>query len=488
MEEREISIVDLIVEILLHWRIFIIWMVGGAVLLGAFSYMRSGNTAKQQQTQAEAMARGELEKLFTEEEMRNAGYVAAYEKAYLEKEDYRTEALFMQLDPYHVSRAEATVTVIAEDQQGTYEVARAYKDIVESGEFFTRVAESIGTETVGVSELIYLDKSTEKTEIAIALGNNGSDAFRMDTPYDSGLGTFKIIAVYDDEEKCRTMLDSAVAFIMEKQSDIEKTLGKHEIAVVNESFGIVSDMEIANAQRTILNDIASMKKNLSDAKNGLSDKEQQYYEFLTSDAAQTEETISPATVSTPHVSVKYVLLGAVMAAFVYAFILLLVYIFNTKIRATDNLQELYGLAQLGTIPAAAGKKKFLDVVDRWIVSIRDHNKRQFSSEEALELAAVAAKMAAGKEALQEICLMGCGLKERSLEVCEKIKTRLEKESIHVNILNNVLYDAEVLEELEKAKGAILVESAGSTLYNEIAEELELLRRQGIKALGGILVE
>ena len=43
MNEREISIVDLMVDILLHWRAFIIWMLIGAVALGAFSYVRSVN-------------------------------------------------------------------------------------------------------------------------------------------------------------------------------------------------------------------------------------------------------------------------------------------------------------------------------------------------------------------------------------------------------------------------------------------------------------
>lgn len=128
----------------------------------------------------------------------------------------------------------------------------------------------------------------------------------------------------------------------------------------------------------------------------------------------------------------------------------------------------------------------LGVVDRWILTIRDHNKRQFSPEEALELSAVAAKMAAGKEGLQDICLMGCGLKDHSLDICGKLKARLEEEGLHVTILNNVLYDAQMLEELEGARGVILVESVGATLYNEIAAELELLKRQDIRALGGIL--
>lgn len=29
MEEREINLADLMAEILLHWRMFIVWMLGG---------------------------------------------------------------------------------------------------------------------------------------------------------------------------------------------------------------------------------------------------------------------------------------------------------------------------------------------------------------------------------------------------------------------------------------------------------------------------
>ena len=52
----------------------------------------------------------------------------------------------------------------------------------------------------------------------------------------------------------------------------------------------------------------------------------------------------------------------------------------------------------------------------------------------------------------------------------------------------MLYDAQAMGELEKMKGAVLVEGVGSTLYQEIVEELKILNRQGIKVLGGILVE
>ena len=49
------------------------------------------------------------------------------------------------------------------------------------------------------------------------------------------------------------------------------------------------------------------------------------------------------------------------------------------------------------------------------------------------------------------------------------------------------YDG-AMEKVSAAQGAVLVEKAGSTLYNEIVAELELLKRQEIPVLGGITVE
>ena len=150
--------------------------------------------------------------------------------------------------------------------------------------------------------------------------------------------------------------------------------------------------------------------------------------------------------------------------------------------------ELFGISQLGLIPGQQKKKKFLGFIDGWILALRDHNKRKFSSEEAMELAATAVKISAGKNMLDTVYLMGCDLKEGAMELCQQIKGKLEQENIHVHVLNNVLYNAEILEQLEEAKGVVLVERAGSTLYTEIVKELELLKRQEIKAIGGIVVE
>ena len=74
MKEREIDLLDMIADILSHWRGLLIAIVLGAVLLGAFSYTRSyrnmQNMQNMQSQEAENTSEDEMtieEKLRSEE-------------------------------------------------------------------------------------------------------------------------------------------------------------------------------------------------------------------------------------------------------------------------------------------------------------------------------------------------------------------------------------------------------------------------------------
>ncbi len=58
MEEREIDLKDLAVKVLLHWRGVIIMMLIGALLMGGYSYMKTGKEEKAQIAAREAQASG----------------------------------------------------------------------------------------------------------------------------------------------------------------------------------------------------------------------------------------------------------------------------------------------------------------------------------------------------------------------------------------------------------------------------------------------
>lgn len=473
MKEREINLIDLSIEVLLHWRMLIVWMLIGG-LAGTFWGMRSKNEIKVD------FRLPEKYQYLSEKEIANVNWVIACEETYRRKESYLKKSALMKMNPNQVSKAEATIAIETEDRQKSRDIEKVYEDIMQSGELMARVAEDANIEIMGIDEMILLNRDNAEPGIAVRDTTNSIISQMINViDVSEDKNTFRIIVKHDDEAQCKKMLETVIAFLKEKQPDIESVLGEHEIAVVNESFAVVADTNIGELQKKNLIELAELQETLSNAKNKLSDIEQQYYNFLMNGTELT---------TTSDISIKYVLVGAALAAFFYAFLIFLIYIMNTKIRFTDGLQELYDIPQLGMIPMEKSNKRLFGFIDEKIISLRERNKRQFISEEALELASAAVKISAGKEALQEVFLIGCGLKERAFEVCEKIKEHLERNGIQVKILNNVLYDARMMEELENAKAVVLAESVGVTLYSEIAEELELLKRQKITVLGGILVE
>ena len=291
-----------------------------------------------------------------------------------------------------------------------------------------------------------------------------------------------------DEEACQKLAEAIKTYISEEQKQLNDELGQHALVLVSETTGSVMNKNIMDDQIKCRNEIASLQSAIAATKADFTEEQKRYYELLTWEEAEQpvqNVTAEENSVPTPAVSKKYVLLGAVLFVFIYAVVICMVYIFNTKLRVSDELQSIYGIPQIGLVVRESDRKVFLD---KWVDSLRNYGKRKFTAEQSMELAFAAVKIAAVKNGLNNICLMGCNLSAGADKVCESLKAALEKEQISVSVLDNVLYDAEAMEKMDAMQGAVLVEKAGSTLYNEMVGELELLKRQDIKVLGGIIVE
>ena len=74
------------------------------------------------------------------------------------------------------------------------------------------------------------------------------------------------------------------------------------------------------------------------------------------------------------------------------------------------------------------------------------------------------------------------------DVPQAMADKLKSGVINASVLDNVLYDPANTEKLGEMDGAVIIEKAGRTLYSELTEEIELLKRQQIKILGCVIVE
>lgn len=492
MEEREIDLLDMIADILSHWRGLVVALVIGAVLMGGLSYVKSyqniqniqnAQPIEEETTLDAATVEKQLMQLEeTLEESQKAAVLTTMddEREYIWKENYAENSVYMQLDPFNIAQRQLVYQIKATEENQNQSLGTTYGDVLDNVGMYNWVEEKTGVPAAYVKELI-----TVSTTSAISIAN---DQFAGTV----GTDRLKITVIQKDEESCKELSDAVKAYVEQQKATLATEVGNHELILLSESAGMTLGMDVMNRQIDYGNQVSNLRSGIASAKAGFTADQAKYYDLLTWEEGMDEAEIvqkdtveEQAVAVSPSVSKKYILLGAVLFAFVYAGILFLVYIFNSKLRVSDELQSLYHIPQIGVV-VKDSKKKF--ILDKWVDDLRHYGKRKFDAEQSMELAFVAVKIAAVKNKLNTICLMGCNLEAGAGSVCENLKTALEKEGINVTVLDNVLYNAESMEKVEAMTGVVLVEKSGSTLYNEVANELALLKRQDITVLGGIIVE
>lgn len=491
MEEREIDLLDMIVDILSHWRGILVALIVGAVLMGGISYAKSYHSIQAAQSAEEVIldktavekSLAELEDTMTDSDKAAVLTTLDDEREYFYKEKYVRESVYMQLDPLNIAQTELAYKVQAEDDLLAQQLGAVYENLIDSVGMYDWVEQQTGVPSAYVGDLI-----TVRTNSRITLTDNDK---KVTLEGNFECDSLKVTIMQADTDACRELTDAVKSYIGQQKENLSTEVGNHSLILVSETSGIVMNTDVMDDQVEYRKDISEARKEITSAKADFSEHQKQYYNMLTWEETEEPElnqkdtTEEQPVVASLSVSKKYLLLGAVLFAFAYAGVLALIYIFNSRLRATDELQNLYHIPQMGVVVKDSGKKF---IVDRWIDDLRHYGKRKFSAEQSMELAFAAVKIAAAKNGMNNICLMGCNLAAGAGNVCESLKATLEKEAIAVTVLDNVLYNAETMEKIDQVTGVVLVEKAGSTLYNEITRELELLKRQEIAVLGGIVVE
>ena len=482
MQEREMDLLDMIADVLSHWRGLIAALVLGAVLMGGFSYMKSLHAVQNVQQQ-ESVVREEatvqeqltqMEQSLDDKSRATVLTVVDDEKEYDLKKTYSENSIYMQLNPLQTVQTELIYQVQTADVNKDGQLGALYTSLLNNVGLYDWVAQQTGIEAGCVGELI-----SAVTVSSLTIPS---------TEMSLGTNCVKVSILQSDAETCQKLAEAVKTYISEEQKQLNNELGLHALVLISETTGSVMNKDLMDEQIKCRNEIASLQSTIATAKADFTEEQKRYYELLTWEEAEQlaqNVTAEENPVPTPAVSKKYVLLGAVLFAFVYAVVICMVYIFNTRLKESDELQSLYDIPQIGLVVRESGRKVFLD---KWVDSLRHYGKRKFTAEQSMELAFAAIKIAAVKNGLNNICLMGCNMSAGADKVCESLKAALEKEQISVSVLDNVLYDAEAMEKMDAMQAAVLVEKAGSTLYNEVAGELELLKRQDITVLGGIIVE
>ena len=344
MKEREIKLFDLFFELLLKWRMMIVAIVIGGILLGGYTYLQSVNAYKMQnnlEIQENVDGHGEnllsVENVLTDEEKNNVKNVLSYE----EYSEYRNNSLIMQMDANSVSTMDMIFSVDTPNEKDKIIIFSVYSQIIKNGIVEWLIQKGVEPkEAAQVAELVTVKVDMGNQNEALLAGKKG---------------VIMVSIMHVDETQCKTLADEVKVFILEKEVELEAVYGEMEVNLVEEIYAKLSSLDILNKQRAILTNAVAGNVTAESLKMEFSDNEMKYYELLKrlnkddEDEGNIEngETISAVVaIQQPAIDFKFTILGMIAFAFLYVFSYLLgIYstIKSVQQTAWQNFTILYNL-------------------------------------------------------------------------------------------------------------------------------------------------
>ena len=259
--------------------------------------------------------------------------------------------------------------------------------------------------------------------------------------------------------------------------------------MVNKSVSTVYSKEVYDKQIANQNTIISLKKSIAAAIDVFKEEEKAYYELKTNavlrenEETEAEAEIKPEEIVIPKVSVdkKKLAVGLVGGVFVYALIICIGYIFNGKVKDSDDFERLYGIANLGKIYRNIDKKG----LSKAIYSLKRRGRKALPIEEAEKLVSLNVAAVAKANDAKNVAIIGGDYDTKSLS--ERIEKELRSEGKTVTILNDFLYSSEEAERLKDLDAVAILAKSKRTKYNELGEIVDILDNRGVKILGGVMI-
>ncbi len=464
MENRELNIWDMFWFICTKWRKIIISMIVFAIVLGAFSYYRSymavqAELQKQTETELKDIELSEEEKYYVDSYL---GYKDVYDK----QVEYNAESKIMNLKAnefyllslnYYIDNDYIVEYPMVNKFNNVNAISYAYKSIIADA---------------GLGEAVDC--------------NNEYGAIEAEEN-----AVFTISIYGESEEECYALSEQVKGIVKEAYSTVEKQFGEHKVYDIAETCVLTSDIDMLDFQKMSIDKLNAYGKLVMDMEAKFTANAKLYVELYEKQMKKENDSQIGADRESltlkAGVSKKYILLGAIIGAFLAVGLYALGYIFNSKIQYEDDFQKLYGLHVIGKVKSE-NKKKLFAFLDSFIDKMRNANMVVLSEEERINMLIGALLLQAKNHNLKELVLSGRLYTDKQKELVKRISSDLKENGIGVKCTDSVLYDIKALEQNEQAKNIVLVECAGSAKYEWIKQEIMNNRFCGVEILGAVIIK
>ena len=458
-DNLEIDLIDLGKYVLRRWKVLIIGMVIGAVVLGSYGYYKSAKTVSVTTGEAVTNSATGVEKLRNVLSDSSAASVEEAARKNFELMDryesytnYYRKSIFMSLDAQNVS-----------NMVSMYSVDYNHK-IDDEDIYYTGGAASILRCELTSDPVI----NSVKEALGIDIGNS---YIRELISVDADGENVLYIKVYgESEEMCRSIMDILNAHIDSVKAKVEEG-SDCKINYIDSYSKTDADEMLRSEQLSVYQELGSFLQAAQLLATNMSVDQKNYYQELLDegrelradgDGEKKEDSTEDVKI-TRSISKKYIVLGLVGGLFLVSALFAASYILSARLHIAEDLKSGFGLSVLGEISA--------DKPDVTLVS-------------------QSAAIIAGKLSCEKIYVMGASGDDISKSIREDVCNELvnKNQLKDTKFGSSAVNDALSMQYLSDADSVILVERIDQSAYSDIDKEIELCKSFDVKILGAVVIK
>lgn len=481
--DRPLKLSDLMWEILLGWRLLLVFAVVFAVAFGGLKYVRDMRTPEQSENATVDIK--ELETQLTEDERAQIFAAKSLRMQISNQERYQCESIRINLDAY----AKNTVVLqyyvdtnysfnLNEDISLDYvnDIIAAYVSYIENN----GINEELGKQLEWDIDERYIGELVSAEANVIKVGDNEADA---------RVKMFQVRITGESADKAEELADVISELLAQYQPGLNEKIGQHELTMVDRYSSVSIDRELSTEQEEFAVSMKTLRTNLDSMVEKFSANQLSVWNLELGAAEEVEEADGSAAVNEETLSafsIKYVLIGAFGGVFLGCIWIVICCLWSSRIRNMEELQQMYGVRGLGSLSETVKRKRVLEGVDRWLLSLKD--KERWTADERKNLILTNIRVICKKEGVERVFLTSSvHMAEESRRTIDQLIDELQKFGIKAEYGDCIASNAASVERMAEIGQIIFIEEAGVSRYESIEKEIGVCCEQNINILGAIVM-
>ena len=162
-------------------------------------------------------------------------------------------------------------------------------------------------------------------------------------------------------------------------------------------------------------------------------------------------------------------------------------LFTARLQNAEEIRTMYGIRLLGEVNLSTEKKRFLSVIDKMILKVKNRRKKNLTVEKQIKVVSANIALSCRQQGIDCIYMTGSEYEKIDTAVLDRIKKELSAQKIEVKEGENITYDAASLQAGIETGTILFVEQKGQSIYDEIYNEINLTREQKGNILGAVVL-